>query len=72
MECTLGLPTKGSAFAKPPKRPFPCSRCYGAIPRFRGIVPLDLAKGGTASVTRLTGWRNPPLTNRRSDVAVDC
>ena len=51
MECTLGLPTKGSAFAKPPKRPFPCSRCYGAIPRFRGIVPLDLAKGGTASVT---------------------
>ena len=26
---------------------------------------------GFSSATWLTGWRNPPLTNRRSDVAVD-
>ena len=39
----------------------------------RYVKSTDSNRGGgfRQPFTRLTGWRNPPLTNRRSVVAVD-
>ena len=68
----LKLPTR--------ERLFPCTRCYGAIPvlgvweYLYGTLRVQMVTEGgdfRQPFTRLTGWRNPPLTNRRSVVAVD-
>ena len=68
----LKLPTR--------ERLFPCTRCYGAIPvlgvweYLYGTLRVQMVTEGgdfVSHISRLTGWRNPPLTNRRSVVAVD-
>ena len=68
----LKLPTR--------ERLFPCTRCYGAIPvlgvweNLYGTLRVQIVTGGGISSAIYSAYRvgaTPPLTNRRSVVAVD-